>query len=284
MAFRGAWHKRPRSAQPTLTCATPRHREYSMSGARRQIMRSSCVSLLLMHAGAAAAVVPVLDADGINEVMSNANQLVAVRFISSAGPSYDAVWEEVAGDFRGSRFGSMLGFGSVYCATQPAVCAARKIPDGGATTVKLWTGESFRKYTGQMDPQSLRAYLAKKVVEAYPADSQSTGQSEPGRQEQSASSQHRSAPRGSAPEATKQRRVRDKLYVHTEADPVWTAICTCAALVGCIVLGVWLRRPPTEAPATFVLIGSAAEPAARWPQPRSDGFVSVVRVEPELGR
>jgi hypothetical protein len=194
----------------------------------------------------------VLDGASIGRVMST-EQPAAVLFVDSSTPDQEEVlrainFKQLAQDFgnSGNRLASSLQFGSLDCAAHPEACEARKVARGSRPVVKYWSGNTFRRYTGPLDVEALREYLARKLVENLPPPSV-------------VPTSTRRAPEPRDPHAP----------VWHENDDELTIATVFALVVSLIFFGRWLATTPAvEAPGTLVLVGSSASRCARTPHAR----------------
>ena len=196
----------------------------------------------------------VLDGASIGRIMST-EQPAAVLFVDSSTPDQEEVlrainFKQLAQDFgnSGNRLASSLQFGSLDCAAHSEACEARKVARGSRPVVKYWSGNTFRRYTGPLDVEALREYLARKLVENLPPPSV-------------VPTSTRRAPEPRDPHAP----------VWHENDDELTIATVFALVVALIFFGRWLATTPAvEAPGTLVLVGSSASRCARTPHARDD--------------
>lgn len=212
---------------------------------------------------------PIFELGGPQLVQLMANgRPAAIKFVDSTDASaaqptaqVDATFAQLAREFgmAGNPVATTLQFVSVDCAAHADACATRKVEKGSGPVIKYWTGESFRRYTGKLDVTSVRDYLARKLLDA--AEKQPPAQPAPRRQERSADG-------------------RSQIVWH-ENDLSLTLASTWALMIALFFLGRWLSgEPAAEAPGTFLLIGSASTPGARWPHAcAKTGALSVVRLD-----
>jgi len=206
-----------------------------------------------------------LDAAGMEKIMSS-HTPAFIRFdpegCGGTCASLDSFWATLGVEFPGM-------VNTVDCAAHPQVCAARKVtfdpatPQGTVPIFKFWTGESFRRYTSAPTPTMLRAYLYKKLGLELPAD-------KPMAREARAPTPTPTPPaRAGGPPPPR------ASWGKPDAQ---TVIATIIFLtIDCYLLFLYLRRPPTEAPATMLVVGTYTEKLGHV-DGKGDGFY-VFRID-----
>ena len=231
------------------------------------LLRCAALPTLLLAASASARVYP-LDANGVQNIMAGSRATI-VKFVDGNADepsSLAKLWVQLDGDFTGSG----LIFGTVDCSTHPAACEARKVfrSEMAGPVIKLWMPDvGFRRYAGKAELEAMRVYLAKKLRE-MPEEMQRS-HAEQFAAEQRAMQETQKKQEAERRQGGQQR--HEEAFEKFESTMIFVSKSVLFATLCATLYYLYLRRPFSEAPADFLLVGLAnpAQPA-----------IAMVRVDP----